>query len=200
MPTITYQIRLPDHLRDDFLSACKENGLTGSSVLKQFMLDYISKASSPVPTRKKRSKVKQSAVIPSSYIETSRSNVDIPYVPPVIFDIDYLKHQREQGNFYYYDDNLIRHSVSESEYWELANSTVDSLEHGAKDYWHVLDKNELNYNISIGEPNRPRLRQLFYNPCDEDFGSLSSSIQSVPFKITQNPVKKASKKNKKRKK
>lgn len=162
MPNITYQIRLPDHLRDDFLSACKENGLTGSAVIKQFMLNYISKSSSRVPVRKSRKILSETSVennAPSSYIETNRGTVDNTYVPPDIFNLEYLESQRLLGKFYYYDEILIRHSVSEDEYWKIANSSFGA---GKPDYWQIMDENELNYNISIGERSRPRFKQLFY--------------------------------------
>jgi len=193
MSNITYQIRLPDHLRDDFLSACKENGLTGSSVLKQFMLDYISRDTKPSGKNSYRKRVR----------DTTRKSVEtsVPkpiYVPPDVFDIDYLRQQQSQGKFYYYDADLVRHSVSESEYWDVANSNLSSIHNGKEDYWSTLDKNELNYNISIGEPDRPRLRHLYLDSIKSDTPMVSSLVKPVTFKV-QNSVRTKVKKNKKRK-
>lgn len=166
MSVITYQVRLPDHLRDSFLSSCKANGLTGSSVLKQFMLDYISK--NPVQ-------------------ENSDALTTVPVSKKPVFDYDFLMNELKKGNFYYYDNDLVKHSLNSSDsYFELLNYGGLS--------WDQIDLNELNYNISIGEPDRPRIRQ-FFSPINdpEDTKSTSSNPPQKPSGFKRNKSKKRKK-------
>lgn len=51
MKNVTYQLRLPEELRDQFLEQCKINGLTGASVLKHFIVNYLSRNEVVVPNK-----------------------------------------------------------------------------------------------------------------------------------------------------